>query len=77
MPRRAIIVLLLASSLIAPAVGGCMSRDAKFEEARRLDREGRRLRQEGFETGNMKRMEKGQKMIEKGDRMRESLLSGM
>ena len=77
MPRRALVVLVLASLSLAPALGGCRSREGKLKESQRLTEEGTRLRMEGLQTGNEKRLEKGQRMIDKGKRMRESALGGM
>lgn len=76
MPRRALVVLLLAS-LLTPLSGGCLSRDGKLRESDRLITEGERLQHQGFETGNIKRVRKGDRMVAKGKRMRESALSGM
>ena len=76
MARRALVVLVLAS-LFAPALAGCGGRENRLRESRRLIDEGKRLRMEGFQTGNEKRLQKGEKMVAKGERMREAALSGM
>lgn len=76
MPRRALVVLLLAS-LLTPLSGGCLNREGELRKSDRLITEGERLQHEGFETGNIKRVRKGDRMVAKGKRMRESALSGM
>ena len=76
MPRRALAVLVIAS-LLTPLSGGCLNREGKLAESDRLISEGERLQREGFEKGNMKRVQKGDRMVDKGKRMRESALSGM
>ncbi len=72
---RALVVLVLGCSF-AVAAAGCASRGGKMQESRRLTAEGTAMRDAGWKSGDLEKLEEGQQLMDKGAELREQALEG-